>query len=164
MSANGYSLLEMLFVLAIAATAVGVSVPFLAEYRAGSDFESAAAKVVSQIRRTKMLAVTSGEGHSVCVPVGKPNSGDLWRFFTIRRAGESCGGFRGKPVMETAVSHRVFRKGGRTGLETVTFLPRGTSTNRSFCIESRSGGRWKKITVSNFARITVTSHAENPCD
>ncbi len=165
MKPNGYSLLEMLFVLAIAAATIGVSVPFLIKYRENSDFESAAGKVVVQMRRTKMLAVTKGETYAVCVPPKEPNSGNSWRFFTIRKLkGKTCADHKGKAVTENIVPYRVVQSGKKTETKAVSFLPRGTSTSKSFCIGNKRGDRWKKITVSAFARITVTSHRENPCD
>lgn len=163
MKADGYSLLEALFVLAIAGIVIGMSAPFLVKYRDSSDFEAAAEKVVAQIRRTKMLAVSRGEIYTVCVPLGNANRGNSWRFFTVKKEENECGK-NGGTVMENIIPYRVFQKNGKTEIKKIRFHPRGTSVNKSFCIENKNGGRWKKITVSGFARITVTSHSENPCD
>lgn len=159
---RGYSLFEMLLVLALAAGAVGVSVPFLIRHAENSKFESAARRVVFQMRRTKMLAVTKGKSHAVCVPMGEANRENRWRFFTVAEEGD-CGA-ADKAIIDTAIDYEVFQKSGKTEVRKIWFHRRGTSTNKSFCIRNKQGTRWKKITVSNFARITVTPASENPCD
>lgn len=160
--APGYSLFEMLLVLALAAGAVGVSAPFLIQYAENSKFESAARRVVFQMRRTKMLAITKGKSHAVCVPMGEANWNNKWRFFTVTDE-ENCGA-TGKKIIDNTIDYEVFQKNGKTEVRKIRFHQRGTSTNKSFCIRNKRGTGWKKITVSNFARITVTTASENPCD
>ncbi len=162
--ANGYSLIEMLFVVAIAAAAIGVSAPFLVKYRENSDFESAAEKIIFQVRRTKTLAVMKGKTHIICVPLGETNSENAWKFFTTKNTDKTCKENDRKIIMENTIPYRTFQRGGGTEIKKLSFRPRGTSTNKSFCIENKNGNRWKKITVSNFARITVTTHTGNPCN
>lgn len=159
---RGYSLFEMLLVLALAAGAVGVSAPFLVQYAENSKFESAARRVVFQMRRTKMLAIAKGKSHAVCVPMGEPNWNNRWRFLTVADGGD-CGG-AGENLIDTVIDYRVFQKSGKTEVREIWFHRRGTSTNKSFCLRNRRGTRWKKITVSNFARITAEKAFENPCD
>ncbi|QMU55937.1 MAG: prepilin-type N-terminal cleavage/methylation domain-containing protein [Candidatus Mycalebacterium zealandia] len=53
MKNGGYSLIELLFVLTVAAVTVGLSLPFLIQYAEKSRFESAAQKVETHIRRKK---------------------------------------------------------------------------------------------------------------
>lgn len=142
MKNGGYSLVELLFVLAIAAAAIGSSVPFLVQYTGKARFESAAQKVATHIRRTKMLAVTGHEPHAVCVPLGKANGENAWRFFTVKR-GENCD-TAGAAIIETSIPYRVFQKSGKTEIKKIVFKPRGTSSNKSFCIESKNGNLWKK--------------------
>ncbi len=163
MKNHGYSLLEMLFVLALAAAAIVSSVPFLVQYAENSQFESAAQKVVSQVRRTKMLAVTKKKTHTICVPLGEANDGNLWKFFTLESGRDKCDA-PGTKIIEDAIPYKIFQKSGKTEIKKIVFTPRGTSTNKSFCIENKRGGGWKKITISNFARITVISDSANPCD
>ena len=163
MKADGYSLLEMLFVLAIAAAVIGASAPFIIQYGEKSRFEASAEKIVSQIRRAKLLSIIKGKAHTVCVPLGEANEGNLWRFFTIEDSGKKCGVQGEQIILESIIPYRVFQKSGKSEIKKIIFHPRGTSTNKSFCIENGKGSRWKKITVSSFARITATSDTENLC-
>ncbi len=163
MKTGGYSLFEMLFVLAIAATAVGVSVPFIIQYGEKSRFESSVEKVVSQIRRAKLLAINKGKIYAVCIPLGEANEGEMWKFITIESTGRECGTQKGQVIVESVISYKVFQKSGKNEIKKIFFHPLGTSTNKSFCIENGKGSRWNKITVSSFARITTAYGIENPC-
>ena len=159
---HGYSLFELLIVLTLAAAIVVTSVPFLIQYAENSRFENAARRVVFHIRRTKMLAITKGESYAVCVPLGDANWKTQWRFFTVKNT-ETCE-IKNEKLIDTAISYEVFQKSGETEMEKISFHGRGTSRNKSFCIKNKTGTKWKKITVSNFARITTQSDEENPCD
>ncbi|WP_462137538.1 GspH/FimT family pseudopilin [Candidatus Mycalebacterium sp.] len=164
MKNGGYSLVELIFVLAIAAVVVGLSLPFLVQYAEKSRFESAVQKVETHIRRTKMLAITSHEPYAICVPLGKKTRGNRWRFLTVK-GGENCDpAGTAAEVIESAIPYRVFQKSGKIEIRKIIFTPVGTSGNKSFCIESKNRDYWKKITISNFAVIAVTSNSENPCN
>lgn len=159
---GGFSLFELILALALGAAAVAVSAPFLVQYEKNRRFESAAQRVAFQIRQTKMLAATKGESHAVCVPLGEANRGNLWRFLTIKNSGGNCADTRG--VIETEIPYRVFQKNGKTEIKKIIFHARGTSTNKSFCVEGARGVKRKKITISNFSRVTVASGATEKCE
>ncbi|QMU55936.1 MAG: hypothetical protein GKS04_01865 [Candidatus Mycalebacterium zealandia] len=111
-----------------------------------------------------MLAITRHEPYAVCIPLGEANKANEWKLFTIK-GGENCEPSGAtKPIIENAIPYKVFQKGGKTEIRKIVFRPRGTSSNKSFCIESKNRNRWKTITISSFARITVTSNSENPCN
>ena len=123
-SDGGYTLLELLTVVAVVAIASALACPSLAGLRSGQDLESAAVGLTQHLRLAHWRAVATGNRTRVS---SRQESDGTWRFLMEREqggawvsAGDELKIPRGTVVSIAGAAEKVFNPDGTCSLGSIT--------------------------------------------
>jgi len=147
---NGFSLIELLIVIAIMAIMSAIAAPAFTSYRYNSNLKEAARDISSDISYWKQRSMSE----NICYKIifsGTANT------YTIWQETASCSGTYSTLIMKTvgAGNALIVISGTPTYTEGITIQPRGTMTDGSLALQHTRQLSTAKIHTYTTGRVTV---------
>jgi len=145
----GYTLVELIIVLAIVGTVVSISVPFVSNFLFSTHLESSAEDIVSTLRWARRLAITKRKEHRV---IFNPQRGMYW---LEDKEGNITGERRSLQeniVFADPELNKMQEEDGIVEFDNpddsgISFYPQGTAESGSIYLRGKESERWHTITM-----------------
>ncbi len=145
-SRPGFTLMEMLVVLAVIILLLGVSIPFFASFTKGAKLKTAAKDLTAVLNTARSLAITQRKVYSVIFDF----SGQLHRYYIVDQDSQVYGK---KYNLPSAV--RFYRPDDPE--QPTTFSSHQASFSTTGGLTGSTGSVWLSDKKGNFRRITVSN-------
>ena len=151
---RAFSLVELVTVLAIISIAMLFAVPEMGAWRANARLKGAARELYSNLQRARLQAVKENVDVRVRFVQGSDDQ-DYYYFDLDNDAAHDAGEFKKELFQnDDGQATGVFLGASSTSL--ITFMKRGTSTNRSVYVEGENASHSFRLTTNNSGAITLT--------
>lgn len=146
---KGFSLIELIIVIAILAIVLAIAAPNFMAYRDNSNLKEATRDISSDIQLYKQRAVSENKQYRMVFNVGGNNytvqssdGGGGWVNVATKSVGAGYGGIiiTGDPTFTD---------------DTITFATRGTTTNGTLALEHATRHSTAQIVTSTMGRVRV---------
>ncbi len=162
-SGFGYTLIELIIVLAIIGTVVSMSVPFVSSFLFRTNLQSSAEDMVSTLRWARRLAITKREEYRV---VFDPQRGKYWLEDKEGNAEGERHSLQQNIVFADPDLNKIQEEDGIVEFDHpddsgISFYPQGTAESGSIYLKGKEGERWYTITITastGYTRIYPERH------
>ena len=145
----GYTLIELIIVLAIVGTVISVSVPFVSNFLFRTNLESSAEDIVSTLRWARRLAITKRKEYRV---IFNPQRGKYW---LEDKEGNITGERRSLQENIVFADPELDKMQEEDGIvefdhpddSGFSFYPQGTAESGSIYLKEKESERWHTITM-----------------
>ena len=147
---SGYTLIELIIVLAIVGTVVSISIPFVSDFLFRTHLESSAEDIVSTLRWARRLAITNRKEYRV---VFNPQRGKYW---LEDKEGNIIGerhSLQENIVFADPELNKMQEEDGIVEFDNpddsgISFYPQGTGESGSIYLKEKEGRKWHTITIT----------------
>ena len=145
----GFTLIELIIVLALVGTVVSISVPFVSNFLFRTHLESSAEDIVSTLRWARRLAITKRQVYRV---IFNPQRGKYW---LEDKEGNITGERRSLQeniVFADPELNKMQEEDGIVEFDNpddsgISFYPQGTAESGSIYLKQKESERWHTITM-----------------
>ena len=145
----GYTLIELIIVLAIIGTVVSISAPFVSGFLFRTNLESSAEDIVSTLRWARRLAITKRKEYRV---IFNPQRGMYW---LEDKEGNITGerhSLQENIVFADPELNKMQEEDGIVEFDHpddsgISFYPQGTAESGSIYLKEKEGERWRTVTM-----------------
>ncbi len=145
----GFTLIELIIVLAIVGTVISISVPFVISFLFRTNLQSSAEDIVSTLKWARRLAITKRKEYRV---VFNPRRGRYW---LEDKEGNIVGERRSLQeniVFADPDLNKMQEEDGIVEFDNpddsgISFYPQGTGESGSIYLKEKEGERWHTITM-----------------
>jgi prepilin-type N-terminal cleavage/methylation domain-containing protein len=159
----GYTLIELIIVLAIVGTVVSMSIPFISDFLFRANLESSAEDIVSTLMWARRLAITKRGEYRV---IFNPGKGKYW---LEDKEGNIIGERRSLQENIVFANPELNKKEEEDGIvefdhpddSGFSFYPQGTAESGSIYLRGKESEKWHTITITastGYARIYPEKH------
>ncbi|MEE9343731.1 MAG: GspH/FimT family pseudopilin [Gammaproteobacteria bacterium] len=147
---SGYSLFELIITLALASIFAGLAAPSFAEYIDTSRLRSATEAIASDFRKTRILAIQSGQNQYI----NFQNTGSNWCYSIATETSKACDRSGGSSADFSRIKLDKVAFGNKPS---IAFSPlRGSARNGRITLSTASG-KSASVIVSPLGRIRTCS-------
>lgn len=159
----GYTLIELIIVLAIVGTVISISVPFVSSFLFRANLESSAEDIVSTLRWARRLAITKRKEYRV---IFNPQRGKYWLEDKEGNIEGERHSLQENIVFADPELNKMQEEDGIVEFDNpddsgFSFYPQGTAESGSIYLRGKESERWYTITITastGYARIYPEKH------